>query len=343
MSDRTKALVVEDDQITRQILVRMLIGRGYEVDALGSAEDAMRACEVNSYALLFLDLVLPGVDGFTFCRWLRALPDGDRHLVLVGTASDHPDDLRKILEAGADDYIRKPYRADLLNIRLTIAEQRIKNLEARRALEASLQQERERLQYLATHDPLTALLNRATLGETIQKLVDDAREGAPGALIYIDLDRFKSVNDSLGHAAGDQLLVTVATALKKSVRSGDILFRLGGDEFGILLRAIDLSAAMVIGERIRTNIENALCSSDENPCAVAASIGIAAIDGNIAGDRVMALADAAAYRAKAAGGNRVECDKPSVNDSDYEVVQVKATNDSERRRTSTNVNEEQRR
>jgi diguanylate cyclase (GGDEF)-like protein len=307
MRDPLEVLVVEDDAVTRQILVRILTDRAYRVSAFGTAEEAMPAYEEKIHPLLFLDLVLPGADGFAFCRWLRALPGGDRSLVLVGTASEHPDDLRKILEAGADDYIRKPYRRDLLDIRLTIAEERIKQLEAKRLLEESLHQERERLRYLAVHDPLTKIRNRATLAETMDRIVDDARNGAPGALIYIDLDHFKSVNDSFGHAAGDELLITVASVLTRTVRSGDILFRLGGDEFCILIQALQLSEVKLIAERIRVNIAVALRSSNGNPCAVAASIGIATIDGKLLGDRVMRLADAAVYRAKAAGGDRIQC------------------------------------
>ena len=307
MRDPLKVLVVEDDAVTRQILLRILTDRGYQVSACGTAEEAMHACEERIYPLVFLDLVLPGADGFAFCRWLRALPEGDRSLVLVGTANEHPDDLRKILDAGADDYIRKPYRRDLLDIRLTIAEERIKHLEAKRLLEESLRQERERLRYLAVHDPLTGIRNRATLAETMDRVVDEARNGVPGALIYIDLDDFKSVNDSLGHAAGDGVLTTVASVLTRTVRSGDILFRLGGDEFCILLQAILLSEVKLIADRIRVNIAIALRSSNGNPCAVAASIGIATIDGKLTGDRVMRLADAAVYRAKAAGGDRIQC------------------------------------
>ena len=308
MRDPLNVLVVEDDAVTRQILLRILTDRGYQVSAFGTAEEAMRACEKRIYPLLFLDLVLPGADGFAFCRWLRALPDGDRSLVLVGTASEHPDDLRKILDAGADDYIRKPYRRDLLDVRLTIAEARIKHLEAKRLLEESLRQERERLRYLAVHDPLTGLRNRATLAETMEALVDQGRNGKTGALIYIDLDHFKSVNDSLGHAAGDRLLAAVASVLTQTVRSGDILFRLGGDEFCILLQAIRLPEVKLMAERILADIGKTLDSSDGNPCAVGASIGIATIDGNSSGDRVMGLADVAVYRAKASGGHRIECE-----------------------------------
>jgi diguanylate cyclase (GGDEF)-like protein len=115
------------------------------------------------------------------------------------------------------------------------------------------------------------------------------------------------VNDSLGHAAGDAVLTTVASVLTRTVRRGDILFRLGGDEFCILLQALKLSEVKLIAQGIRVNIEDALRSSDGNPCAVAVSIGITAIDGKVSGDRVKGLADDAVYRAKAAGGDRIEC------------------------------------
>ena len=122
---------------------------------------------------------------FSFCRWIRSQPDGDQHLILVGTTSDRKEDLQKILDAGADDYIGKPYQADVLEVRLVIARQRVKNIETRTTLEANLQQERERLRYLATHDPLTKLLNRAMLMETLQDAVRAAREGNHSALITL--------------------------------------------------------------------------------------------------------------------------------------------------------------
>ena len=127
--------------------------------------------------------------------------------------------MQKILDAGADDYIAKPYQADVLEVRLVIAQQRVKNIETRTTLEANLQQERERLHYLATHDPLTKLLNRAMLMETLQDAVRAAQEGNRSALIYIDLDNFKLINDSLGHIIGDKVLAEVARVLQKSIRS----------------------------------------------------------------------------------------------------------------------------
>src|ERR1700730_8556121 len=250
-----KALVVEDDTVTRLILARILTDRGYEVTACASAEEAIEAYRLAFYPLLFLDLVLPGMDGFSFCQWVRRQPGGKRHLVLVGTASDRKGDLQKILDAGADDYITKPYDADTLDIRLIIAQVRIKNIELRTALESNLTQERERLQYLATHDPLTKLLNRTALMDMIQVAVRTARDGNQSALIYLDLDNFKIINDSRGHATGDKVLCAVATILQGSVRADDVPSRIGGDEFGILLRNIAMPEAKALAERILSQMK----------------------------------------------------------------------------------------
>jgi diguanylate cyclase (GGDEF)-like protein len=301
-----KVLIVEDDPGTRLILSRMLAGRGYDVVACATAEEAIKAYNTAFYPLLFLDLFLPGMDGFSLCQWIRSQPDGDQHLILVGTASDRKEDLQKILDAGADDYITKPYQADVLEVRLVIAQQRVRTIETRARLEASLRQERERLRYLATHDPLTKLLNRAMLMETLQEAVLAAREGDRSALIYIDLDNFKLINDSLGHGVGDKVLAEVASVLQRSVRSHDISFRLGGDEFAVLLRGISLEKAEAISERIRAQIQDFAFSDSTKTFIVGASIGITIVDGTVGGDEVIAFADSACYSAKAHGRNRME-------------------------------------
>jgi len=301
-----KVLIVEDDPGTRLILSRMLNGRGYDVVACATAEEAIKAYHAAYYPLLFLDLFLPGMDGFSLCRWIRSQPDGDQHLILVGTTSDRKEDLQKILDAGADDYIAKPYQADVLEVRLVIAQQRVRNIETRTTLEANLHQERERLRYLATHDPLTKLLNRAMLMETLEDAARAAREGNRSALVYIDLDNFKLINDSLGHTIGDKVLAEVATVLQQSIRSHDVPFRLGGDEFAILLRDIGLEKAKVISDRILSRIQDFAFSDSTKTFIVRASIGITTIDGTVAGEEVMALADSACYSAKAHGRSRVE-------------------------------------
>jgi diguanylate cyclase (GGDEF)-like protein len=301
-----KALVVEDDTVTRLILARILTDRGYEVTACASAEEAIEAYRLAFYPLLFLDLILPGMDGFTFCQWIRRQPEGRRHLVLVGTASDRKGDLQKILDAGADDYITKPYQADILDIRLMIARARVKNIEIRTTLESNLNQERERLQYLATHDPLTKLLNRTALIDKILDAIKAARAGNQSALIYLDLDNFKLVNDSRGHGTGDKVLSDVAQILQGAVRANDVTSRIGGDEFALLLRNIVLDEAKALSERILSRMKEFTFSNSTKTFQIEASMGIAMIDGTVDWEELLAFADSACYAAKIHGKNRVE-------------------------------------
>ena len=301
-----KVLIVEDDPVTSLVLSRLLKKRGYDVTLCANAEEAMKAYQENFFPLLFLDLFLPGMDGFSFCRWVRRRPGGDESVILVGTASDRTGDLQRILEAGADDYIVKPYQTEVLDVRLIIAQQQIKNKELRKTLEQNLHQERERLRYLASHDPLTDLLNRAAFLEALQNSVEAARYGASSALIYVDLDNFKLINDSFGHTAGDTVLTEVAALLQESVRDQDMPGRLGGDEFAVLLQSVDLPEAQMIAERIRSRMENLYFSHTTKPFSVAASVGLAIIDGAAPERDVITFADSACYSAKAHGGDRVE-------------------------------------
>jgi diguanylate cyclase (GGDEF)-like protein len=301
-----KVLVVEDDPVTSLVLSQMLKKRGYAVTACPSAEEAMKIYHDTFYPLLFLDLFLPGMDGFSFCRWVRAQPGGEEHLILVGTASDRTGDLQRILEAGADDYIVKPYQTDILEVRLIIAQQQVKNKELRKTLAENLHQERERLRHLATHDPLTNLLNRGAFLDLLRNSVQTARDGISSALLYVDLDNFKLINDSFGHGVGDKVLVEVATFLQESVRSHDKPGRLGGDEFAVLLHDADLEEAKFIAERIRARMENLHFSHSGKPFSVAASVGLALIDGAVAEKDVITFADSACYGAKVRGGDQVE-------------------------------------
>lgn len=301
-----KVLIVEDDPVASLVLSRILTGRGYDVTACVSAEEAMKVCQETVFPLLFLDLFLPDMDGFSFCQWIRRQPGGDKPLILVCTASDRAADLQKILEVGADDYIVKPYQTDMLEVRLTIARQRVKNKEVRKRLEENLEQEREHLKYLATHDPLTKLLNRAAFLEMLENSVQSARNGESSALIYVDLDNFKLINDSLGHTAGDKVLVEVAALLQDDVRSQDVPGRFGGDEFGVLLQDVRLSEAESIAERIRSKMEELQYSDSGKAVVVGSSIGLAIIDGTVPAEVVITCADSACYSAKVHGRNRVE-------------------------------------
>jgi diguanylate cyclase (GGDEF)-like protein len=313
-----KVLVIEDDPVTRKMLSVLLTKRGYTVTACPSAETAIEAYHLAFYPLLFLDLFLPGLDGFSFCQWIRSQPNGNKHLILVGTSSESKADLQKILAAGADDYLTKPYRSDTLDIRLIIAEQTLKNIEARTILEANLLQEREQLRYQSTHDSLTNLLNRPALMERIEDAVEAAQKGSKSALLYLDLDNFKLVNDA-GHAAGDKVLSNLATFLQSSIRANDIASRISGDEFAILLQGMPLGEAKTLAEQVLSQLEQFAFTDSSRAFYIGTSIGIAVIDGTVSAEASLALADSACGAAKIHGKNRVE----TYDDQDESMAELR--------------------
>ena len=294
-----KVLVVEDDRPTRLLLERMIRARGHDVHGCESAEQARDLLGQTFFPLIVLDIQLPGMNGLDFSRRLREHPKGKFYYILVGTGNNRPEDLQEILESGADDYIAKPYHPGLLDVRLAVAEAAVKDIAERRRLEYDLE-------FLADHDPLTKLFNRRRLPLAVGEAVAGARAGRPGALLYIDLDNFKVVNDTLGHEAGDRLLLAVADILRSTVREEDILVRFGGDEFVIILPDCSVPDAINIGEGLRENLENLVFAEEGRTFRVGASIGIAPIDGSRESPDVLGVADAACYAAKSGGRNRVE-------------------------------------
>ena len=153
------------------------------------------------------------------------------------------------------------------------------------------------LRRLAERDSLTGLWNRHVLLNHLEQAVAAARRGALGALLYIDLDHLKQVNDSGGHAAGDKYLEEFAIALRSAVRAEDVVARVGGDEFAILMRTVNADDAVAVANAVRERLSGS---------AVSASIGVAVVDGKLPPAEVMIRADHACYAAKANGGNRVE-------------------------------------
>ncbi len=173
----------------------------------------------------------------------------------------------------------------------------------------------ERLQYLATHDTLTNIPNRYYLEETLKRATLKAKRGEKSALLLIDLDNFKLINDTLGHATGDELLIALVGAFKANLREGDFLARLGGDEFAILLEGVSEQEPGEIAERLRRAIcESQLCLINQETCFnLSISIGIIIIDGTVDYHRYLSLADTALYAAKEGGRNRVVFAHPDEN------------------------------
>lgn len=300
-------LVVEDDRPTRMLLERIIHARGHEVVGCESAEAALEHLKNEFFPLITLDIQLPGMSGLELARLLRSNPGGAYHYILVGTGNNRPEDLREILEAGADDYIGKPYNPGLLDVRLTVAEAAVKDIARRRQLE-------DDLKFLAQHDSLTRLFNRSQLEAGLTSAILKAREGRPGVVLYLDLDNFKIINDTLGHDAGDKLLLQVAAVLQALVRSEDLLVRFGGDEFVLILPDCAMDDAVRLAETLIARIEELVFVAEGRTFHVGASIGAALIDGTQEAGEVMGSADAACYAAKAHGRNRVEIHRQETSE-----------------------------
>jgi two-component system cell cycle response regulator len=305
-----RIVVADDDALSRRLTQRTLENAGYDVEAV---ENGCVAAECLSIAggprLAILDWEMPGLDGPGVCRAIRVRKDRPYIYIILLTAKESKDDLVAGLEAGADDYLTKPYHAEELKARLRTG-QRILALQ-------------DRLFHDARHDSLTQLPNRAYFLDRLIQCVNHSKEDMDYrlAILFVDLDRFKSVNDTLGHAAGDELLTQVAERLLRSIRrddpisraSGikafvrtpreDILARLGGDEFTVLLDGIRSGAdATGIAERIQCELSLPFLISGRR-VQISASIGIS-ISGAGCNDAEDMLrgADAAMYRSKATRG-----------------------------------------
>lgn len=177
----------------------------------------------------------------------------------------------------------------------------------------------ERIAYLATHDFLTGLSNRIGLNDRLEQAVKRAQRGSAAALLLLDLDNFKVVNDTVGHPAGDQLLIEIGRMMSERVRQVDSVARLGGDEFAILLEDLTPSQVYEIAELLRAALDSFRFSWGEHVFKVTASMGIAMIDRSLSAGEVVALADAALYEAKHGGKNRVAL-RSAADDGDQNLA-----------------------
>ncbi len=432
-----KALVVEDDIPTQKLYAKVLGSRGWDVTTAESAEQALETLPAGGYGIALLDWILPGISGLELCQKLRTLPAGKDTVVLIVTGRNEADSLNRVLDAGADDYIRKPVRADLLEVRLSVAERLLKERQTRSDTQQHLKQSEERyalaaagstdalwdwdlesgILYLSPrwrdltglspdsaydketgwfslihpddrervelelkehlngnndrfecdyrvrhaegewrwvlsrglvfkdesgkplriagshtdltrrgmHDSLTGLPNRALFIERLRNVFERQRRrgDVPFAILFIDLDRFKMINDSLGHAAGDDVLTQIAQILCRCVRAGDYVSRFGGDEFAILLEPVHGAAkAEEVAERIIRECSMPLKFNDREVYA-ATSIGIVMSDPVYQSvDELLRDADTAMYQAKSLGRGRMQVFEPALREAAQERMRL---------------------
>jgi two-component system, cell cycle response regulator len=306
-----KILIAEDDAVSRMILRRSVERFGHECLVAGDGEEAWELYRENSEVdVIISDWMMPGMDGLELCRTVRGeVRDGYTYFIFL-TALGDKEHLLIGLEAGADDYLSKPLDRDELQVRL-ISAYRVTQLHRRLAIQnEELERLNGRLFEQSRNDPLTHLGNRLRLNEDLDVLQARAqRYGHSYSVALCDVDSFKAYNDHYGHLAGDEVLKRVAEAIAHQRRSGDTAYRYGGEEFLVILPEQTLEVATGAADRLRKAVEELRIPHEANepPGIVTLSVGVAAISTgqHTDADELLKQADAALYRAKNAGRNRV--------------------------------------
>jgi diguanylate cyclase (GGDEF)-like protein len=279
---------------------------GYQVREAATIGDGKKLLAENTWEIVVLDRNLPDGDGIDLCRDLRSSNPHGYILILTGEASAEA----KLagFGCGADDYVTKPFQLDELLARVR-AGARIVNLQ--KALMASNQ----RLEELSNTDPLTGMSNRRSFDRELQSRFEHSRRyNRPLSAVMVDIDHFKQINDTYGHAVGDSVLRCLANIFSRATRQSDVVARLGGEEFCILLPETPLFEALQFAEKIRAAFATAVQpGGPDGPPRVTLSGGIAALPNVRISDAhaLLDAADQALYRAKNNGRNRVECERRS--------------------------------
>jgi two-component system cell cycle response regulator len=296
-----KVLVADDSPISRHLLEVSLCSSGYETHVVADGAEALRVLEQEEGPkLAILDWMMPHMDGVEVCRAIKKITGKHYVYIILLTAKGHQEEINEGLEAGADDYITKPFDLQELKARLRVG---------KRILELH-----EQLVSQARNDSLTRLLNRSSILEVLQKeLIRSVREKNPVAAIMTDLDHFKDVNDTYGHLAGDAVLREAARRLSASVRAYDSVGRYGGEEFLVIAPSCDAAGGADLAERLRQSICGAPIDASGHAIVVTMSFGVAATCDIKQVNQLLCLADEALYAAKKAGRNRVEV-KPQLGD-----------------------------
>jgi len=298
-----KILIADDSIVSRHLLEATLRKWGYEVTVACDGAEALGILErEDAPALAILDWMMPGLTGPEVCKRIRERRSEPYTYTLLLTSKSQKEDLIEGMEAGADDYITKPFDQHELQVRLRAGTRLVD-------LQAELLAAREALREQATRDALTHLWNRRHILEILDReLARAERERCPVGVIIVDLDHFKNVNDTYGHLTGDAVLYEAASRMQNGVRQYDSIGRYGGEEFLILLPGCDEANCIAQADRLRRLIAERDLLVHGHVLSLTASFGVtSALPGvSWSSESLIRRADEALYMAKKAGRNRVE-------------------------------------
>ena len=324
MPSETKStvLVVDDSASFLALVKRHLSNAGYIVLTATNGVEALEIVRTQGVQLVVTDWEMPEMDGLELCRAIRAADGLGFVCIIVLTSRSEKSHLIEAFDAGADDFLSKPFDRQELLARLRAGD-RVVRLEAclaerTRALHkinAEIAVANERLRMMATTDELTGLLNRREAMVRLGELWAAAeRYGRPLSCIMLDIDHFKRCNDQYGHAVGDLVLKEISAIMRSVSRVPDVVCRLGGEEFLILCPDIEVDCAAVLAERLRRATEAHDFHCDDHHLRVTVSLGVGQRDEHMARfDELLKTADDALYQAKRSGRNRV-CSAASVRE-----------------------------
>jgi two-component system cell cycle response regulator len=300
-------LVADDEPVNRALIQRRLEREGYRVLTAQNGSEAVEKTRDALPDLVILDVMMPEMDGMDACRLIKEDEKTRDIPIIFLSARDETEMKVSGLTLGANDYISKPFKAEelLARVRVAIRLKRERDKLRTSAEEATIRA--EVAQERAMTDALTGLLNRYGLQHVLaREHAETRRYNRPLSCLMIDLDNFKTINDTYGHTIGDLALRQVAGILSEAVRGSDTVFRYGGEEFLVLLPETDLEGAAALGEKIRATASSRPFGEGYHVFNLTLSAGASSLCDNESGNDMIARADMALYQAKEQGRNRVE-------------------------------------
>jgi diguanylate cyclase (GGDEF)-like protein len=311
--DSLRVLIVDDDPAILLLLKKMMQNAGHEVLTAQDGEAALSAALEFRPELMITDWVMPKRDGLQLVRALRETEIGQGMYILLLTSFGKDEQLVEAFDAGVDDYVTKPFIPRVLAARLHAGERFIrqqralsKDVEEIRKFATELAVNNRKLQQAVMTDPLTGLPNRRYALDRLEQEVAAAKRRSGGAAIMIvDIDHFKKVNDQYGHDVGDAVLRHISGLLRAKARLQDAICRMGGEEFLVICPDSGIEDVHRAGERLRAVVESSPYMLADRKLWLTISVGIASLNDTMSAADLVKTADIAVYRAKEMGRNRV--------------------------------------